>query len=455
MQFRPHPYQQEAVSRMIRHDHYGLLLDMGLGKTVSVLSAIAALRFDYCAIGKTLVIAPLKVAEDTWQAEARKWDGLQGLTFSTVLGSEAKRKAALQANADVYVINRENVSWLADQYRYRLPFDVCVVDESSSFKNPSSRRFKALRKCLGSFKRVYILTGTPSPNTLMDLWAQVYLLDRGARLGQTITAYRQQYFLPGQSNGHVVYNWRLRDDAAKQAIYDRIQDICMSLSAADYLQLPPRIDNIVPVSLGDSMAVYKRMKHDLVVELQGKEITAANAAVLSNKLLQLANGNLYEDDTSGTHRGYSFLHREKLKKLKDIIEENDGKPVLVFYAFQHDRISIEQYLDKQVEELDGADTVRRWNAGEIRVLLAHPASCAYGLNLQAGGNVIVWYGLTWSLELYQQANARLYRQGQTQPVIIHHLVAQGTIDEQVMAALQRKKTGQDELLQAIKAHLKE
>lgn len=455
MQFRPHPYQREAISRMIRYDHYGLLLDMGLGKTVSVLSAIAALRFDYCTIGKTLVIAPLKVAEDTWQAEARKWDGLQSLTFSTVLGSESKRNAALRANADVYVINRENVSWLADQYRYRLPFDVCVVDESSSFKNPASRRFKALRKCLGSFKRVYILTGTPSPNTLMDLWAQVYLLDRGERLGRTVTAYRQQYFLPGQSNGHVVYNWRLRDDTAKQSIYDRIQDICMSLSAADYLQLPPRIDNVVPVSLGANMAVYKQMKHDLVVELQGKEITAANAAVLSNKLLQLANGNLYEEDTDGTHRSYSFLHQEKLKKLKDIIEENDGKPVLVFYAFQHDRISIEQYLGKQVEELEGADTVRRWNAGGIRVLLAHPASCAYGLNLQVGGNIIVWYGLTWSLELYQQANARLYRQGQTQPVIIHHLVAQGTIDEQVMVALQRKKTGQDDLLQAIKAHLKE
>ena len=229
----------------------------------------------------------------------------------------------------------------------------------------------------------------------------------------------------------------------------------MSLSAADYLQLPPRIDNVVPVSLGASMAVYKQMKHDLVVELQGKEITAANAAVLSNKLLQLANGNLYEDDTGGAHRGYSFLHQEKLKKLKDIIEENDGKPVLVFYAFQHDRLSIEQYLGKRVEELDGADTVRRWNAGRIRVLLAHPGSCAYGLNLQAGGNIIVWYGLTWSLELYQQANARLYRQGQTRPVIIHHLVAQGTIDEQVMVALQRKKTGQDELLRAIKAHLKE
>ena len=231
----------EQLVNTVENPNFGLLLDMGLGKTVSVLSAIAALRFDYCMIGKTLVIAPLKVAEDTWQAEARKWDGLQGLTFSTVLGSEVKRKAALQVNADVYVINRENVSWLADQYRYRLPFDVCVVDESSSFKNPSSRRFKALRKCLGSFKRVYILTGTPSPNTLMDLWAQVYLLDHGERLGQTITAYRQQYFLPGQSNGHVVYNWRLRDDAAKQAIYDHIQDICMSLSAADYLQLPPRI----------------------------------------------------------------------------------------------------------------------------------------------------------------------------------------------------------------------
>ena len=249
-----------------------------------------------------------------------------------------------------------------------------------------------------------------------------------------------------------MYNWRLRDDGAKQAIYDRIQDICMSLSAADYLQLPPRIDNVVPVSLGAGMAAYKRMKHDLVVELQGKEITAANAAVLSNKLLQMANGNLYED--SG-NRGYSFLHQEKLRKLKDIVDESDGRPVLVFYAFQHDRISIERYLGEQVEELDGADTVRRWNAGEIRVLLAHPASCAYGLNLQAGGNIIVWYGLTWSLELYQQANARLYRQGQMRPVIIHHLVAQGTIDEQVMAALQRKKTGQDELLRAIKAHLKE
>lgn len=451
MRFQPHPYQQEAISRLIQHEHYGLLLDMGLGKTVSVLSALAALRFDYCTIGRTLVIAPLKVAEDTWQAEAQKWDNLRQLTFSTVLGNERTRKAALQIPADVYVINRENVAWLAELYRYALPFDVCVVDESSSFKNPSSKRFKTLRKCLGSFQRVYILTGTPSPNTLMDLWAQVYLLDRGERLGRTITAYRQQYFLPGQSNGHVVYNWRVRDEAARQQVYDRIQDICMSLSAADYLRLPPRIDNVVPVSLGSSMALYKQMKHDLVVKLQDSEITAANAAVLSNTLLQMANGNLYEEDK----RGYVYLHSEKLKKLKEIVDENIGRPVLVFYAFRHDRSSIEKHLGAEVEVLEDADTVRRWNHGEIQVLLAHPASCAYGLNLQAGGNIIVWYGLTWSLELYQQANARLYRQGQTQPVIIHHLVAKGTIDEQVMEALRRKKSGQDELLQAIKAHLKE
>lgn len=449
MKYSPHPYQREATARLLANPCYGLFLDMGLGKTIVTLTAIRELIYDYCTVSRVLIIAPLRVAQDTWQAEARKWDHLQGLTFATVIGTARERLAALRQEADIYVINRENVTWLVKQYNGRLPYDMLVVDESSSFKDPQAKRFRALRKVRPCFRRVVILTGTPSPNTLMDLWAQLYLLDGGQRLGFTIGAYRAAYFRPGQTNGHVVYNYRLKGPGAEQAIYSRIGDICMSLKAGDYLHLPERIDNVVRVRMDKpARDTYDAMEREMALALQGSEVTALNAAALSNKLLQMANGAVYDDG-----RGVIRLHDVKLQRLREIAEANSGRPILVFYAFRHDRDIIREAFPDAVG-LEDAGTVRAWNKGGIPMLLAHPASCGYGLNLQAGGNIIVWYGLTWSLEQYQQANARLYRQGQDKPVIVHHLVTEGTIDEQVMRALRTKKAGQDALLAAIKAHLR-
>lgn len=399
--------------------------------------------FDFFEVTKVLVIAPLRVAEDTWSRESEKWDHLRHLRISKVLGTAAQRKAALEADADIYVVNRENVVWLTENLRH-WDFDMVVIDELSSFKNPQSKRFRALRKVIMRSSRVVGLTGTPSPNSLMDLWAEIYLLDRGERLGKTLGAYREEFFRPGARNGYVVYNWSLRP-GCREKIEKRISDICVSMSAADYLTLPKRIDNVIPVRLTESeMELYRTMEQEQLLHLgDSDDIVALNAAAVMTKLLQIANGRAYNVDGQPVD-----IHRKKLEALQEIIDDTDS-PVLVFYSFQHDLEAIRAVLP-DARKLEGSKDIKEWNDGHIRVLLAHPASVGYGLNLQEGGHTIIWYGLTWSLELYQQANARLYRQGQTKPVIIHHLVAEGTVDEQVMTALQHKDLSQAALLAALK-----
>lgn len=445
MQYNPHSYQQRATDLVVSKKSVGLFLDMGLGKTVITLTAVNELIYDRFEVSRVLVIAPKRVAEDTWTREHKKWDHLRELRISKVLGTAAQRLRALEQDADVYVIGRDNVVWLVDHYskKKHWPFDMIVIDELSSFKNPQAKRFRALRKILGVTQRVVGLTGTPSPNGLMDLWAQVYLLDRGERLGRTIGAYREKYFRAGARNGYVVYKWEPLK-GAKEQIEEKISDICVSMSAADYLTLPERIDNVIPVKLTDAeMELYKRMEQDQLLQIEDSDVVALNAAAVMTKLLQIANGSVYSMDGTVVN-----IHDAKLEALQEIIDTTDS-PVLVFYSFKHD-------LDKILEAVSGArvlngpEDIRDWNDGKVRVLLAHPASVGYGLNLQEGGHTIVWYGLTWSLELYQQANARLYRQGQEKPVIIHHLIAEGTVDEQAMAALQAKDTSQAALLAALK-----
>ncbi len=443
MIFNPHDYQKRAIDMVERQSHVGLFLDMGLGKTVITLTAVNDLMYDYFEIRKVLVIAPLRVAEDTWSRESAKWDHLKGLTISKILGTAAQRKAAVEAEADVYVINRENVVWLVENCK-RWDFDMVVIDELSSFKNPQSKRFRALRKVIVKSSRVVGLTGTPSPNSLMDLWAQVYLLDRGERLGRTLGAYREEFFRPGARNGYVVYKWDLRKGGQKE-IEKRISDICVSMSAKDYLTLPKRIDNEIPIRLSEQeLALYKTMESEQLLHLgEDDDIVALNAAAVMTKLLQIANGRAYNMEGKPVD-----IHKKKIEALQEIIEDTDS-PVLVFYSFRHDLMAIKEAIP-DARKLEGPWDIDDWNKGRVRVLLAHPASVGYGLNLQKGGHTIVWYGLTWSLELYQQANARLYRQGQEKPVIIHHLVAEGTVDEQVMKALATKDTSQAALLAALK-----
>lgn len=451
MEFKAHPYQQFAIDKIVELPAVGLFMDMGMGKTVCTLSALWELRYDYFDISKTLVIAPLRVADTTWTDEVNKWEHLKVLRLSKVLGSEQKRLEALVAPADIYIINRENVCWLVRQYKNRWPFDMVVIDELSSFKSPKSNRFKALRKVLPYIKRIIGLTGTPAPNSLMDLWPQLYLLDRGERLGKTLTAYRERYFEPDKRNQHIVYSYKLKSFAAEQ-IQEKISDICISLSSKDYLALPERIENIVKVRLNDeAMKKYKELEREQLLELKDKEITAATAAVVVGKLLQMANGGIYDDEGE-----IHYLHNCKLRVLEGIIEEMDRKTVLVFYNFKHDFEALMQHFKKlKPRKLDKAEDIKDWNEGKVQMLLAHPASVGHGLNLQAGGNIIIWYGLTWSLELYQQANARLYRQGQNQAVIIHHLVAEGTVDEHVMEILKNKDKGQSTLLEAVKVKVNE
>ena len=446
MNFIPHEYQRIAIERVMENTHYGLLLDMGLGKTISTLYAIEQLMYDSFEVEKVLIIAPKKVAESTWAQEARKWNQTKHLRVASILGSANDRIQAVESEADIYVMNRENVQWLYEYLtkKKQFPFDMLVIDESSSFKNPQAKRFKAMRKMRPLFKRIVILTGTPAPNTLMDLWAQMYLLDGGERLGKTITEYRTRYFRPDKTNGHIVYSYRLQQ-GADEMIYSKIQDICMSLKAKDYLNLPDRLDNVITIELTDKeRELYREMERTHILTLVDDEISALNAAAVANKLLQMANGAIYNEEGDAI-----VIHRQKIERLKELVEVNEGKPILVFYNFKHDLESIKDAFPKSVELKTDAD-VEEWNKGNIQMLLAHPASAGYGLNLQAGGHIIVWYGLTWSLEQYQQANARLHRQGQQEPVIVHHLVTKDTMDEQVMRALERKEVGQDALLEAIK-----
>ena len=412
------------------------------------LSAIHELMYDSYEIGKVLVIAPKSVAESTWTTEAAKWDHLKGLRVSKVLGTSTERLAALHRDADIYVINRENVVWLYDHQKDMPDFDMCVVDESSSFKNHQAKRFRALRKMRPMFDRMILLTGTPTANGLMDLWAQMYLLDQGARLGRTITIYRQRWFRPDKTNGLIVYSYKLLS-GAEEEITEAISDITFSLKAEDYISLPDRVDNVIRVEMPPkAKEQYKKMEKEYILAFpDDTQIVANDAAGLSSKLLQLANGFAYDPEKRAVE-----VHQAKLEALKDIVDTAPG-PVLVFYEFIHDR---EQLLKLPgAKQLLSDQDVIDWNAGKIQVLLAHPASAGYGLNLQAGGSTIVWYGMPWSLELYQQANARLHRQGQKKTVIIHHLVTAGTMDEAVLAALQKKRKGQDAMLEAVKARLEE
>jgi len=447
MKFSPHPYQEYATNRILDQEAVGLFLDMGLGKTVSTLTAVDQLLYDYFDVEKVLVIAPLRVAQKTWPDEIRKWDHLKHLRISRILGTEKQRLGALQAKADIWIINRENVEWLVDLYGKNWPFDMVVIDELSSFKSSKAKRFRALRKVRPMIKRIVGLTGTPAPNGLIDLWPQVYLLDQGERLGKTVTGYRNRYFEPGKRNRTVIFTWDPKP-GAEEAIYSKLEDLCVSMSAEDWLQMPERIDREVMVQIPEAVrAQYDQLERDLLLPFAGGDITADTMAILSNKLLQMANGAVY--DENGATRE---IHQAKIEALDDILEAANGQPVLVFYNYQHDRDRLLKHIPA-ARVLDTEDDIEKWNQGKIPVMLAHPASAGHGLNLQAGGNIIVWFGLTWSLELYQQANARLYRQGQDKSVIIHHLVAEETIDGDVMAALAGKDVSQKALLEAVKARI--
>lgn len=443
----PRPYQRYAIRRIIDTPAVALLLDMGMGKTVSTLTAINDLMFDRFEVHKVLVIAPLRVALSTWRDECGMWEHTRHLRLSVAVGDLRTREAALAEDADIYVVNRDVVKWLVGYYRAKWPFDMVVVDESSSFKNPASQRFKALRKVRPLVQRVVLLTGTPAPNGLMDLWSQLYLLDRGERLGRTLTEYRERYFRPGQQSGHIVYSYDARP-GAEQEIFRRIGDICVSMKSEDYLTLPPLIQNVVRVQLPEAAAKrYREMERELVLNIGDADITAVSAAALSNKLLQMANGAVY--DTEGK---VVKLHDAKAEALDEIISCNEGKSVMVIYSYRHDLDALRRRYPK-ARELKTADDIRAWNTGQIPLLLVHPQSAGHGLNLQHGGHIVVWYGLTWSLEAYQQTNKRLHRPGQTESVVLHHLVAKDTVDEDVMRALEGKAAGQEDMLEAVKARI--
>lgn len=451
MNFKPWSYQEYAISHVMDNNAAGLFLDMGMGKTVSSLTAIDNLLF-LGDTNKVLVIAPKRVAEDTWSTEVEKWEHLKHLRISKVLGTPKQRMEAINKDADIYVINRENVEWIVSNYFKTWKWDTCIIDELSSFKSSKAKRFRALKKVRPYFKRIIGLTGTPAPNSLIDLWPQLYLLDGGQRLGRTITGYREQYFTPGDRNQHIVYNWNLKQ-GAEEAIHNKISDICISMMAKDYLDIPERIDNKIYIDLPKKVGEqYRSLEKDLIIQLDNEDITATNAAVLTGKLLQIANGAIYSESKEVVE-----IHDGKVNALLDIIEAANGKPVLVFYSYKHDLTRIMKALkDNKLkgQVLEGQEDIRKWNNREIPILLLHPASAGHGLNLQYGGNIIVWFGLPWSLELYQQANARLHRQGQKEIVIIHHLIAKNTVDEDVMKALSSKEVNQNVLLEAVKARLK-
>lgn len=452
MKFSPHEYQRFAIDFILKNPVAALLLDMGLGKTVTTLTAISELLFNRFEVRKVLVVAPLRVARNTWSAEIEKWDHLKDLKYSIVVGTEQERKAALQAPADLYIINRENVEWLVEKSGKALDFDMLVIDELSSFKNHQTKRFKALMKMRPMFKRVVGLTGTPSSNGLMDLFAEFKLLDMGERLGRFIGQFRNLYFQPDKRNGQIVYSYKPLPFAEKR-IYEKISDITISMKSTDFLKMPQLISSEYTVGLSDDeRKKYEQMKAELVLQTSDGEITAANAAALSNKLCQMANGAIYDDDGNIIE-----IHQQKLDALEDIIESANGKPLLVAYWFKHDFERICSRLQKlhiPFSKLDTDESIRRWNNGEIPAALIHPASAGHGLNLQSGGNTIVWFGLTWSLELYQQTNARLWRQGQTEnTVVIQHIVAKGTIDEQILKALRKKDGTQAALIDAVKANI--
>ena len=458
MIFEPHDYQKYCILRGLQQPELMLFLDMGLGKTVVTLTIVNDLRYNRFQIRRCLVIAPKKVAEDTWTREQEKWDHLHLLKIVPVLGSQTKRIRALNSPGDVYVVNRENVPWLVDYYRNDWPFDMVVIDEMSSFKSHQAKRFKSLKNIRGHIHRMIGLTGTPAPNGLMDLWAQIYLLDSGKRLGRTITEYRNNYFSPASRNATTIFSYEPLPGADEQ-IQNSIKDICISLQAKDYLRLPEKIMNTRYIKLdAKAQKAYDTLEKQRILEMQDEVIDAGSAGILAGKLLQLANGAIYvnTDTQNPKQREVVEVHDNKIEAFLELVEAEEGKHMLVFYNFQHDLIRIKAALGKkklEVRELKNNGDISDWNAGKIDMLLAHPASTAYGLNLQEGGNVVVWFGLNWSLELYQQANARLHRQGQKQPVYIHHLVVTGSVDEDVMAALEKKDDCQTALLESLKARV--
>lgn len=451
MKFVPHKYQEYAIQRIIETPYIALLLDMGLGKTVSTLTAIDQLLKDFEII-KPLVIAPLRVAENTWPAEIEKWDHLRHLKIAKMLGSVEQRRKALQTEADIYIINRENVEWLVRELGSNWDFDMVVIDESSSFKNHQSKRFRALRRVRPMIRRVVCLTGTPAPNTLIDLWPQIYLLDQGERLGKTITSFREKYFVPGARNGHIVYNWREKE-GAEERIYEAISDIVVSMKAEDWLELPEKIEQDVRLKLtGKPLELYKKLERDLLLEYEDADVVAQTAAVLSNKLLQMASGAVYDEQ-----RGVKHIHDVKLDQLEDDIEAANGKPVMVFYYYQHslDRI-MRRFPQARVlrKGKGGSEDIRAWNNDEIPLLCLHPKSAGHGLNLQDSScQTLIWFDQIWSLEEYMQANARVHRQGQRNRVLIRRYVVEGTMDEEAVAAIGRKETGQDALMEAVKARI--
>lgn len=444
MKYNPHDYQTYATRFLLEHPVSCLMLDCGLGKTVITLTALWELVLDSFDIGRVLVIAPKRVAENVWVQEIRKWEHLTGLTAVRVLGSEQDRRSALNTPAFLYIINRENVTWLVKNRRW--DFDMVVIDELSSFKSHQAQRFKAMRKVRPLVTRIVGLTATPAPNSLMDLWSEMCLLDMGQRLGRYIGGYRERFFVPDKRNREIVYSYKPRE-GAEDKIYELISDICISMKAKDHLQMPELMTNRVTVSMSPKeREVYDRLRRDMVTELNGEELDAVNAASLSNKLQQMASGAVY----SSGHQTV-VLHSRKLDALEDLIEAANGKPLLVAYWFHHEHDRLHERFD--CRDINTAEDIAAWCAGEIPVGLIHPASAGHGLNLQSGGSTLVWLSLTWSLELYEQLNDRLWRQGQEHTVVIHHIISEGTIDEDIMSALARKDVGQNALRDAVKARL--
>jgi len=435
-----HEYQERGVQFIHDVPRCALWLDMGLGKTTTTLTAISDL-LDGLVVEKALIVAPLRVAKSVWKQEAQKWGHLQHLRVSVVVGSERQRIAALHETADVYVINRENVKWLVEFYKRKWPFDMVAIDEASSFKSSKSQRFKALRKVRDKIDRLVELTATPSSNGLLDLWAQIALMDGGERLGRTMTAYKNRFF----ESDYMGYKWEPRK-GSEDIIHGLIGDIVMTMRAEDYLQLPDRVDTSVEVELKPKLKkTYDELEREFLIEIEDEEVTALNAATLAGKLLQFCNGAIYTNE----HGNFTALHDEKLDALEELVEANN-EPMLVAYNFKSDLARLRDRFQNAVVLDKSEETIERWNRGEIDLLLAHPASAGHGINLQHGGSLIVWFGLNWSLELYQQFNGRLHRQGQTKPVRVIHIVTSGCIDDKVLAAIHNKAKTQDDLLNALR-----
>ncbi len=444
MKYKPYEYQTYCTNYIIEHPYCGVFLDMGCGKSVITLTALWLLALDSFDIGKILVIAPKRVAEDTWPKEMAKWEHLTWLSYSLILGSKKQREDALARKASVYIINRENVAWLVENHSWE--FDTVVIDELSSFKSNKAQRFKALKKVRPKVQRVIGLTGTPAPNSLLDLWPQMYLLDMGQRLGRFIGGYRDRFFKPDKRNREIIYSYKPRE-GSEEKIYELISDICISMKAVDFIDMPEKISNRIEVSMDKKeQQLYDSFQKDMFLSLGDEELDAMNAAGLSNKLLQMANGAVYGED-----KKVLDIHDRKLDALEDLIEAANGKPLLVAYWYKHDLARIRKRFD--VRTINTANDIEDWNAGKIPVALIHPASAGHGLNLQEGGSTVVWFGLTWSLELYQQLNARLWRQGQKNTVVIQHIITRGTHDEDVMEALETKDVQQSALIVAVKARV--